>query len=330
MPIPDGLPTETSATLSNTASRSTPDNIPTEVPPPLVNSSKMPDCAGSVPMPCSNSPRLDGLPTEVLFSIISFTSPFIPHKQHDRLINQLAATNRTLRNIAEGYSRSLLQEATNMNRPLRTNQTYRGKYIRWLNRTCQMCKKPSRRKAILDPTETLCKACDYKIPKITMTLAAQFPLSKLDLFTPNPLYPFLPPLRHGRYTCMGGSATMFHANDVFDRRELYKSALRQNPPSARLQELRQAAPSAANDHRLLAVLLARRYRRVRQCWQDIGNVLGLTTPSDISPRRWDLPEVKEILDEMRAWDQANTPLLDWSLLGHKQYCPVNGSNKYRK
>jgi hypothetical protein len=52
-----------------------------------------------------------------------------------------------------------------------------------------------------------------------MTQATQAThLSKLDLFTPSPLHPDLPPLATGLYYVMGGAATMLSTPDVLARK----------------------------------------------------------------------------------------------------------------
>jgi hypothetical protein len=52
-----------------------------------------------------------------------------------------------------------------------------------------------------------------------MTEAIQIThLSKLDLFTPSPLHPHLPPLATGSYVVNGGTATMLSRSDVHARR----------------------------------------------------------------------------------------------------------------
>jgi hypothetical protein len=43
-------------------------------------------------------------------------------------------------------------------------------------------------------------------------------LSKLDLFTPNVLYPHLPPLVLGTYVCMGGDTLMISESSVLERK----------------------------------------------------------------------------------------------------------------
>ena len=57
-----------------------------------------------------------------------------------------------------------------------------------------------------------------------MTKATQdYNLSKLDLFTPNPLHPLLPRLAIGTYSVMGGTATMIAEGDILFRRDhIYK------------------------------------------------------------------------------------------------------------
>ncbi|KAF2018918.1 hypothetical protein BU24DRAFT_458646 [Aaosphaeria arxii CBS 175.79] len=48
--------------------------------------------------------------------------------------------------------------------------------------------------------------------------ATKHGLSKLDLFTPNPLHASLPPLTHGTYNCMGTAAVMLLETDVLARK----------------------------------------------------------------------------------------------------------------
>jgi hypothetical protein len=50
-------------------------------------------------------------------------------------------------------------------------------------------------------------------------------LSKLDLFTPSPLHPILPPLPTGLYHVMGGTATMLSTPDVLARSAYIHSLL---------------------------------------------------------------------------------------------------------
>ncbi len=59
-----------------------------------------------------------------------------------------------------------------------------------------------------------------------MTQATQAThLSKLDLFTPSPLHPDLPPLATGLYYVMGGAATMLSTPDVLARSAYIRSLL---------------------------------------------------------------------------------------------------------
>ena len=59
-----------------------------------------------------------------------------------------------------------------------------------------------------------------------MTQASQQThLSKLDLFTPSPLHPHLPPLATGTYPVLGGVATMLSTPDVLARSAYIRSLL---------------------------------------------------------------------------------------------------------
>jgi len=57
-------------------------------------------------------------------------------------------------------------------------------------------------------------------------------LSKLDLFTPNILYPDLPPLLHGAYTVNGGRAMMLSTPDVKARITLIGGKIEDGSASA--------------------------------------------------------------------------------------------------
>ena len=48
----------------------------------------------------------------------------------------------------------------------------------------------------------------------------QYNLSKLDIFTPNDLYPELPRLVHGEYSVMGGVATSTYRSAILGTRLL--------------------------------------------------------------------------------------------------------------
>ncbi|RAQ98991.1 hypothetical protein DDE82_008707 [Stemphylium lycopersici] len=67
---------------------------------------------------------------------------------------------------------------------------------------------------------------EREFAKMTMTQASQQThLSKLDLFTPSPLHPSLPPLATGAYPVMGSVATMLSTADVLERNSYIRSLL---------------------------------------------------------------------------------------------------------
>ncbi|KAF2255907.1 hypothetical protein BU26DRAFT_444364, partial [Trematosphaeria pertusa] len=167
-------------------------------------------------------PSLDTLPPEILFAILSYSSPFnasLAPRHHP--LRALAATSTHLRSVVEEYCRSLLKRYAQITPP-KTGKSFlcHRKWLRWLTTTCHLCGKSSKRKAILDPSLTCCAACDKKaFAKMTMTAAiTTHHLSKLDLFTPNALHPALPPLSLGTYFCMGGETLMLAAPGVLTRK----------------------------------------------------------------------------------------------------------------
>lgn len=187
--------------------------------------------------------RLEDLPPELLFEILVYItasqnrcpSPLPP-------LNCLAATNKQLHAIVEEYARLQLKKITTLN-PIRPHKKY-GYRMRFLGETCQFCKRKSQRRATFYPTFTCCRLCDKQyFPKMvrvphshekspgrtvrdtnslvlqTMTQAIkEHDLSKLDLFTPNPLHTHLPPLTTGAYSVGGDVATMILNADVFARK----------------------------------------------------------------------------------------------------------------
>ncbi|KAF7677081.1 hypothetical protein GT037_005293 [Alternaria burnsii] len=184
--------------------------------------------------------RLDTLPPEVLFNILSYTEPICNLNLTSYPLNALAATNKQLNAVVEEYARNLLKRHADIVPPRNARVfTCRRK---WLAEICYFCKKPSKRKACLYKTLVCCFKCDKaEFPKMvhfqfpsstcpvddnanntssqTMTQAIQEThLSKLDLFTPSPLHPTLPPLPTGLYHCMGGTATMLSTPHVQARK----------------------------------------------------------------------------------------------------------------
>ncbi|KAF2869889.1 hypothetical protein BDV95DRAFT_523886 [Massariosphaeria phaeospora] len=166
---------------------------------------------------------LDSLPPEIQFNILSYAGAFDPTLTPKHPLYALADTNRHLRSIVEEYTRGLLKQHANVTLSEKRKQstTCRRKWFRWLADTCQVCKKRSARKAILEPTMTCCAACDRKhFPKMTMTRAiTEHGLSKLDLFTPNVLHTSLAPLSVGEYFIAGCDATMISEPDVLARKK---------------------------------------------------------------------------------------------------------------
>ena len=110
------------------------------------------------------SSRLDTLPPEILFIILSYAEPSYSPDLVSFPLCTIAATNRYLNRIAEEYARSLLKQHTALKAPQTLGTTCRR---RWLTQICQFCKKISKRRAILYPTLTCCARCDRAhIPKM--------------------------------------------------------------------------------------------------------------------------------------------------------------------
>ncbi|KAF2131487.1 hypothetical protein P153DRAFT_365069 [Dothidotthia symphoricarpi CBS 119687] len=171
--------------------------------------------------------NLTTLPPEILFTILSFASPsgVTTAKAPVHPFNTIAATNKYLYTIVEEYTRGLLKQHTGFTPP-KSSKTFTCRK-KWVEGTCQVCKKSSKRRATLNRVFTCCRTCDRKcFPKLTMTQAREIHnLSKLDLFTPNRLHPSLPPLAVGEVASMGGTATMISEADIITRRELIHSRL---------------------------------------------------------------------------------------------------------
>ncbi|CAI6246635.1 unnamed protein product [Periconia digitata] len=169
------------------------------------------------------SPALDTLPPEILFHILSFTDPFLTSSLPNHPLYSVAATSNHLSDIVEEYSRGLLKRHANIapsKTPKAATLPCRRRWVRWIKETCQICRRASKRKAILEAGQTCCAKCDReKYPKMTQTDAINtHGLSKLDIFTPNALHPNLPPLSLGTYMCMGGSTLMLATNSVLSRK----------------------------------------------------------------------------------------------------------------
>lgn len=103
--------------------------------------------------------RLDALPAEILFNILSFSEPTCDPKLVSSPLCTMAATNRYLNAIVEDYCRSLLVQHTDSKGRKAMKNTWRRK---WLAQTCQYCKKKTARKATLYKALTCCQSCDWK------------------------------------------------------------------------------------------------------------------------------------------------------------------------
>ena len=140
---------------------------------------------------------LDTLPTEILFEIlhhVAFETTFPPVRHP---LDTLAATNRLLHAVVEDCTRRLLLKRANIKRPQCKAKAkafiYRRRWLKLIAITCQLCDRPSRRKAILEAGMTCCKGCDNKkYPKM---------VSYIFLIT------FSFSRRHhcGMYTCVCGT-----------------------------------------------------------------------------------------------------------------------------
>jgi hypothetical protein len=126
-------------------------------------------------------PTLESLPPEILFNILSYTSPFNHSSATpSNTLSALVKTSRPLNLFAQEYARSLLRQHASITVPHPQNTKYIGKYganvkrwIRWVSTTCQTCKSKSRKKAILTPEIVLCKKCDKLIPKMASCPSCQ-------------------------------------------------------------------------------------------------------------------------------------------------------------
>ncbi|KAF1951494.1 hypothetical protein CC80DRAFT_597428 [Byssothecium circinans] len=175
-------------------------------------------------------PKLDTLPPEILFNILSYTTPLSTALLPKHPLLATAATSKHLCGVVEEYCRGLLKRHANISPPKAPKTgafVCRRKWFKWLRETCQVCGRASVRKAILDAGLTCCKRCDDKnFPKMTQTHAIQHHgLSKLDLFTPNALHPTLPPLSLGTYMVGPSETLMISERSVLDRKAHIRSLL---------------------------------------------------------------------------------------------------------
>ncbi|KAF2496553.1 hypothetical protein BU16DRAFT_616680 [Lophium mytilinum] len=204
---------------------------------------------------------LAALPIELLHHILSYsigcreTEEFaqintsfyhgIPRPHISCPLYNVAATCRHLRDVVESltkhlllshqsitkfkalasYSRKYIPVSTDASIKSKTLRTYRCAWVKWVMRNCAFCGKASSRRALMNDAFHCCQSCDRREwpDKITMTVALQtFNLTKLDLFTPNPLFPTacFPRLRVAVYDCVGVETTMFMKEDVEVRAKL--------------------------------------------------------------------------------------------------------------
>ena len=108
-------------------------------------------------------PTLPTLPPEILFNILSYTSPFSVALLPKHPLLNTAATTKHLCGVVEEYCRVLLRRHAHIDPPKapRTGAfVCRRKWFKWLRETCQVCGRGSRRRAILDAGMTCCKKCD--------------------------------------------------------------------------------------------------------------------------------------------------------------------------
>ncbi|KAF2993608.1 hypothetical protein E8E13_001608 [Curvularia kusanoi] len=141
---------------------------------------------------------LETLPLEILFHVLDYISnPFDPTSSKSHPLNNIAATSKHFDRAVEEYTRALLQQYASFAYKKKSKYTCRKKWL-----------------------------AEYSNASQTMTTAIRdHNLSKLDIFTPNRLYPTLPPLTHGEYPIMGGVATMFYEPDLASRRDYIHSQL---------------------------------------------------------------------------------------------------------
>ncbi|KAH9865664.1 hypothetical protein J1614_009250 [Plenodomus biglobosus] len=162
--------------------------------------------------------HLESLPPEILYNIITFLEPVYTPTQPFTLL-ALSATSKQFNALVEEHANNALKRhGLRLPKRLGKLTTLRRK---WIGDICQFCRKASKRRACFYSNLVCCKHCDRVVfPKITMTAAiATHHLSKLDLFTPNPLHPYLPQLRLGAAQVLGGQAILISEPDILARRD---------------------------------------------------------------------------------------------------------------
>ncbi|KAI8936397.1 hypothetical protein NX059_006807 [Plenodomus lindquistii] len=178
------------------------------------------------------------LPPELLYTILTHLEPAAQPKTPFTHL-ALSATCKHLHALVEEHANNALKKhGLTLPKRLSKNGTLRRK---WLGDICQYCYKASKRRACFYKKVVCCKACDRELfPKMTMTQAiTEHHLSKLDLFTPNPLHPLLEELRVG--TLASVQATMISEPDVLARRDYIYALL---GPAAQDSSALRARPAA--------------------------------------------------------------------------------------
>ncbi|CBX92681.1 hypothetical protein IAQ61_005948 [Plenodomus lingam] len=161
---------------------------------------------------------LESIPPEILYKILALLEPVHTLTEPLTLL-ALSATSKHFNAVVEEHANNALKKH-GLPLPKRAGKltTLRRK---WLGDICQFCKRASKRRACFYSDVVCCKDCDRTVfPKITMTAAmSTYNLSKLDLFTPNELHPYLEALTVGTASVMGGQAIMISEPDVLARRD---------------------------------------------------------------------------------------------------------------
>lgn len=139
--------------------------------------------------------RLETLPPELLYNVLSFLSYDLPTElplywEEDHPLSAVAALSPFLRDHIEEHTRNLLfthTTAVNARKNAastaldadasakpssklptcpRTGHTWRKKWLSALKKECWFCRKKSSRRAILDKTMVCCDKCDgRRFPK---------------------------------------------------------------------------------------------------------------------------------------------------------------------
>lgn len=118
--------------------------------------------------------RLDTLPPELLFTILSYTEPVLNPALQTHALNALAATNKQLNAIVEEYARNLLKRHANITPP-KNSRTFTCRR-KLLGELCQYCWKKSMRRACFYPSITCCRSCDRSMFEKVVRILHPLPL----------------------------------------------------------------------------------------------------------------------------------------------------------